>query len=1612
MKLFRRGISLVLALLLIFNLPFVNAFENGKEPTFVVSTAQGQQGDEQVTVNILAENNPGISSAKLSLSYDTERLKLESAKINNAWGGSTSYSPTIDTQPYILNWVLGTEEYTEANSTFATLTFSILENAPAGDANVNITYNPDDVYNLNFENINYAIQNGSITVLAAPMTQATVAVAAPQRGVSLADTVTCGSEAYSGQVVWYKGATASGQTVAGNAKSNTVYTAKITIMPGEAQRFADNVAVEVNDEAAENIAPDSDGNLVVTKTFPATADKDTPICTPPAGLTATYGQTLANVALTNPAGNTEGTWAWKNSSQSVGNAGTNSFKATFTPNDTENFAVVDDIDVSVTVGAKNVTPTITVEPAVYDYTGNAITPTKVVVKDGETVIAESEYSLSYQNNINAGTATVTVSDVDGGNYAITETDENFTIRQIPGTIEILNPATIAYDGTAIACGESQDLNFTYTGDGMTAVKWYADDAGVKGSEISAPTDAGWYWLGVSASAGINYEAVAEVTKRFEISPKNIADASITLGAAPTYDGSPKTITVSSVSVDGLTVTYGINSGSTGTDAGEYTLVIGGNGNFTGTAEKKWEISPASLASATFAPVDDQSFANLELTPKPSVMLGEKILTEGVDFTYFYSNNQYVGTATVNIRGMGNYAGEAAGTTFTIAPITDPASITATASVTKGGNTVDLSSNVTGALGTVSYSLTNGGGSVDAQGVYTSPAESGSAVVAVTIAGSDLNNDGINEYTGKTVDVTITITDKTVVSLDVTQLGCTFGNALPAAVYNEPAGTIATTKTYIGTTRSGDDYESAAAPTEAGTYTVKVVCETATQIFEGTSASFNIAPKSLDGAEIVLGTALTYNTQSQTQSVTAVNLGGVDILAFCDVTGNTATNAGQYTLTVTAKDNTNYTGTVQKAFTVGKKAITPTVEGVIALDYTGNQLTQSAVVVKDGTNVLTVSDYAIVYAQNITAGTDAGSLTVQAKENGNYSFSDVTVTFTINKITYPGETTMTSEARYGASQTVDLTPLLAEGYELGTVSVTSDNEHILEGMPSVTGTELTYALADVAENTGKTAAIQVQVSSTTNYLPYDVTITVTVIDKLEQSDFQFAESSKSMVYGETLSFPATGAVTGSSVTYSSSDPTVASVDGTGKVTALGVGDAVITASASATGEYAQASASYTLHVDKATVTVTAIDRSIYVGGTVPSLTAPAKGTDYNVIGLVGTDTLVGTLELKYQLNGEDVTPDQSKAGTYDIVISGVSEPDGGNYNPIVLSMGKLTIQTRPYTGGSNSTHESDTVKNEDGSVTTTVTNNATGTVTETTKYPDGSKTVVTTAKNGTKEIVTELPAAVVDAAQQKNGTVEVRVPDLRPANNTDIAAPVTIVFAGKNPINVKIVVEDVTSGTVAVIINDDGTEEIVKTSLPVKDGLFLTVEPSQTLKIVENGKRFVDVAPSSWYANNVAFVTARELFSGTSATQFIPNASMSRGMLATVLYRLEGEPEVAGTSFIDVPDGKYYSDAISWAAANDILEGYGNGKFGPDNPITREQLAVILWRYAGSPKSGMHLEHYTDHDKISNWALDAVRWAVEEGIITGIDDVTLSPQGLATRAQVAAILERFVRYRAR
>ena len=176
--------------------------------------------------------------------------------------------------------------------------------------------------------------------------------------------------------------------------------------------------------------------------------------------------------------------------------------------------------------------------------------------------------------------------------------------------------------------------------------------------------------------------------------------------------------------------------------------------------------------------------------------------------------------------------------------------------------------------------------------------------------------------------------------------------------------------------------------------------------------------------------------------------------------------------------------------------------------------------------------------------------------------------------------------------------------------------------------------------------------------------------------------------------------------------------------------------------------------------------------------------------------------------------------------------------------------------------------------------------------------------------------------------------------------------------------------------------------------------------------FTDVSTSDWFYDDVAFVYENGLFSGTDSRSFSPNASMTRAMLVTVLYRLEGEPTVTGrSSFTDVRSGAYYEKAVIWAAANGIVTGTDSTSFSPDAKVTREQLAAILYRYAQYRKldtdASAKLNSFTDADSVSAYASEALGWAVSEGLINGASG-KLMPKGDATRAQVAAILHRFVK----
>lgn len=176
--------------------------------------------------------------------------------------------------------------------------------------------------------------------------------------------------------------------------------------------------------------------------------------------------------------------------------------------------------------------------------------------------------------------------------------------------------------------------------------------------------------------------------------------------------------------------------------------------------------------------------------------------------------------------------------------------------------------------------------------------------------------------------------------------------------------------------------------------------------------------------------------------------------------------------------------------------------------------------------------------------------------------------------------------------------------------------------------------------------------------------------------------------------------------------------------------------------------------------------------------------------------------------------------------------------------------------------------------------------------------------------------------------------------------------------------------------------------------------------------FADVNADDWFFEDVAYAYENGLMSGTGADTFSPDAATTRGMIVAILYRLEGEAEVPeGCSFGDVKSGSYYENAIAWAAANGIVSGYDNGMFGPDDPITREQLAAILYRYAQykgldvSVGKDTNILSYNDAFDISEYAVTAMQWLCGEGIISGSDG-NLMPAGNATRAQVAALLHRF------
>ena len=314
-------------------------------------------------------------------------------------------------------------------------------------------------------------------------------------------------------------------------------------------------------------------------------------------------------------------------------------------------------------------------------------------------------------------------------------------------------------------------------------------------------------------------------------------------------------------------------------------------------------------------------------------------------------------------------------------------------------------------------------------------------------------------------------------------------------------------------------------------------------------------------------------------------------------------------------------------------------------------------------------------------------------------------------------------------------------------------------------------------------------------------------------------------------------------------------------------------------------------------------------------------------------------------------------------------------------GSVTTPAKPETSTKPDGTKVETTTKPDGS-----------SVTESTA-PNGSTGTVKTDKNGQTTAETKLSAKALEDAKKNGEAVKAPV-EVEASRNSSTAPTVKVELPkGAGETKVEIPVSNANSGTVAVLVHADGTEEILKSSLPTENGIRLKLDGDATVKIVDNSRDFADTQ-NHWAKDDVDFVAARELFNGVGGNRFDVSGSMTRGMVNTVLARLAGANTEGGA--------KWYDKGTEWARTNGISDGTN-----PTAPVTREQLAAMLYRFAGAPAVSGAL-NFNDANAVSEYARSALLWATQNGILNGVGGNLSAPAALAERAQVAAMLARYLR----
>ena len=1424
----------------------------------------------------------------------------------------------------------------------------------------------------------------SVTIPKAPITSVSAKVDAPQKGVALDTTVDVGgATAYTGTVKWYVGETEATETI---DKANTKYTAKITLTAGSGESF--DAALD-NTTTTEGYAVKKVSNteLLLTKPFPRTNDKDTPVCVAPTGVTATFGSALSTITLTNPTGNTAGKWYWMDNTQKVGNVKDNphTYKAKFVPNDTTNFSTVENID--VTVNAKQVVLNAgypIMIPIEEYYTGSAIEPTPTIKTDnyGDELVLNQDYKIiKYENNTNVGTGKIFIEPLANGNYSFTAGSYTFTIKAGTSSISITGDPSKTYDGNVVTdpavskSGSTGAVTYTYYTDAACTTK--TTTASGAASAGAAPKNAGDYWVKATLAADSNHDSATSVAKKFTISQKALTNDMISLGTQATYDGTAHG-PVYSVK-DGATVLnkgtdYTETSGySPVTNVGNTTLKISGAGNYKGTAQKDWSLVAKDVTITPDAKSKTYGAADPELTYSTDLTAGSALETAfntaksgALSYTGTDVGAYIIGIGTLKAGNNFNLKMNATAVFFTINQATPVITATTPRQLVNNGVEVDISNwasfTNTDSGATLTYTLDTAPAGITLVG---NKLKAASSVAAGSSFDIKVNAYGTHNFTAPAeFTITVNVVNKVDAGVSITTppASKTYGDAnftLTATKTAPDGGTwswissnFAILEIVSGADTAMPTIKVKKADTTGATLTVTYTSSTH---YGSANATITVAPKTLTAADLTHSGPITkvYDTNTNaptglTVSVKSGSLVGTDTLA---VTGTLKYNSAN----VNEANKITFT---PDAITTGNYALAASE----VLTITGAKITAKDVKLTGGINA---TDRSYV-KDNKTVGLTKGTLTFDGLVSGETLDVNIPATGTISdakvgayNVTYSG-VTLKDGTTGKASNYKLVSPLpavmvnitKAAALTLADIPVsqkfttTTGEKAIGTVMPADAGT-LTYAKGTesktgsvtidswAVDTTGKvtytlsggaagdTVTLPVIIGSD-NYENSTVNVVITLTAKDNQAALSLTGGT-TVVYGQTLQLGTSGGSGTGAVTYAVTNGTgEATIDATGKLTPVKVGTVKVTATKAGDASYNSiTSAEVEIHITRATPTGT------------PKYTAIT--TSGKTLADAGLTTVGSTLNpnagtLVWVDNTGTVLSDTTAVAA-NTTYKWLFTPTDANYTTLT---GSIELYHKSSSGGGGWYYTYYTIKATAGT-------NGSISPSGWTSVRDGrDQTFTITPDKGyavAKVLVDGKSVGAVKSYTFKNVTKDHTIEAIFMKSNGN---PQTGVFV------------DVAEGSYYEEAIDWAVEKGITNG--VSSNMFAPNDPCTRAQIVtflwraagspapKSMSSFTDVPADAFYAKAVAWAVENGITSGTGEGKFSPNSTCTRAQAVTFLYRASGSPAVSGSAeFSDVATNAYYADAVAWAAKKGITTGIGGGLFGSDNDCTRGQIVTFLWR---------------------------------------------------------------------